>query len=146
MTRDPLRVKGEDCGMLAVIADAWRRPLPGQAGWSESFNEVCTQVAAVFFNGRGSFEASWLRCENIGPAVLRVVDALVLAAEMEAPVVIEAAGGDEGAVPDPGRDLPGVPQRTLRPGSSSSLLVRYVPAHHRDLLPPAGRRQGGNHK
>jgi len=39
---------------------------------------------------------SWLRCEGIGLAVFRVVDAFVLAAEVEAPVVLEVAGGDEG--------------------------------------------------
>ena len=47
--------------------------------------------------GCGSFEVSWLRCEDIGVAVFRVVDAFVLAAEVEAPVVVEVAGGDEGA-------------------------------------------------
>src|SRR5438270_7144836 len=46
--------------------------------------------------GCGSFEVSWLRCEDIGLAVFRVVDEFVLAAEMEAPVVLEVAGSDEG--------------------------------------------------
>ncbi len=46
---------------------------------------------------RLSFKVSWLRCEYVGLAVFRVVDAFVLAAEVEAPVVLEVAGGDEGA-------------------------------------------------
>ena len=37
-----------------------------------------------------------LRCEDICLAVFGVVDAFVLAAEMETPVVLEVAGGDEG--------------------------------------------------
>src|SRR5271166_6258453 len=48
-------------------------------------------------DGCGSFEVSWLRCEDMAVAVSGVVDAFVLAAEVEAPVVLEVAGGDEGA-------------------------------------------------
>src|SRR5260370_33284320 len=47
--------------------------------------------------GCGSFEVSWLRCEDMAVTVFGVVDAFVLAAEVEAPVVLEVAGGDEGA-------------------------------------------------
>src|SRR5205823_8514437 len=47
--------------------------------------------------GCGSFEVSWLRCEDEAVAVSGVVDAFVLAAEVEAPVVLEVAAGDDGA-------------------------------------------------
>ena len=40
---------------------------------------------------------SLLRCEDVAVAVSGVVDAFVLAAEVEAPVILEVAGGDEGA-------------------------------------------------
>ena len=52
---------------------------------------------STFRKGCGSFEVSWLRCEDMAVAVFRVVDAFVLAAEVEAPVVLEVAAGDEGA-------------------------------------------------
>src|SRR5881394_4556437 len=48
-------------------------------------------------NGCGSFEVSWLRCEDESVAVAGVVDAFVLAAEVEAPVGVEVAAGDQGA-------------------------------------------------
>ncbi len=48
-------------------------------------------------DGCGSFEVSWLRCEDEVVAVSGVVDAFVFAAEVEAPVVVEVAVGDEGA-------------------------------------------------
>ena len=53
----------------------------------------------LFFivDGCGSFEVSWLRCKDESVAVFRVVDAFVLAAEVEAPVVLEVAAGDDGA-------------------------------------------------
>ena len=47
--------------------------------------------------GCGSSEVSWLRCEDEAIAVSGVVDAFVLAAEVEAPVVLEVATGDDGA-------------------------------------------------
>src|SRR5712691_9123878 len=47
--------------------------------------------------GCGSFEVSWLRCEDESVAVSGVVDAFVLAAEMEAPVGVEVAAGEQGA-------------------------------------------------
>src|SRR5271165_4347505 len=59
------------------------------------FVVVLLVIAIVF--GCGSFEVSWLRCEDMAVAVSGVVDAFVLAAEVEAPVVLEVAGGDEGA-------------------------------------------------
>ena len=40
---------------------------------------------------------SWLRCKGVAVAVFRVVDAFVLAADVEAPVCVEVAGGCEGA-------------------------------------------------
>ena len=48
-------------------------------------------------DGCGSFEVSWLRCEDEAVAVSGVVDAFVLAAQVEAPVGVEVAAGDEGA-------------------------------------------------
>ena len=47
--------------------------------------------------GCGSSEVSWLRCEDESVAVSGAVDAFVLAAEVEAPVVLEVAAGDQGA-------------------------------------------------
>ena len=47
--------------------------------------------------GCGSFEVSWLRCEDEVFAVDGSVDALVLLAEVEAPVGVEVAAGDDGA-------------------------------------------------
>jgi len=41
--------------------------------------------------GCGSFEVSWLCCEDLAVLVFRVVDAFVLAAEVEGPVVVEVA-------------------------------------------------------
>ena len=52
---------------------------------------------SINFDGCGSFEVSRLRCEDMAVAVSGMVDAFVLAAEVEAPVVLEVAGGDEGA-------------------------------------------------
>src|SRR6266508_68580 len=59
---------------------------------------------AVMVNGDGcgSFEVSWLRCELGGFAVFVVVDTLVFAAEVVAPVGAEVAAGDEGAEPEDG--------------------------------------------
>ena len=48
-------------------------------------------------DGCGSSEVSWLRCEDESVAVSGAVDAFVLAAEVEAPVVLEVAAGDQGA-------------------------------------------------
>ena len=50
-----------------------------------------------FGEGCGSSEVSWLRCEDLAVLVFRVVDAFVLAAEVEAPVGVEVAGGNERA-------------------------------------------------
>src|SRR6266851_1750206 len=47
-------------------------------------------------DGCGSFEVSWLRCEDVGFAVFRVVDAFVFSAEVVAPVGVEVAAGGEG--------------------------------------------------
>jgi hypothetical protein len=52
--------------------------------------------------GCGSFEVSWLRCEDAGVAVSGVVDAFVFAAEVVAPVGVEVAAGNEGADPEDG--------------------------------------------
>ena len=48
-------------------------------------------------DGCGSFEVSWLRCQDEAVAVSGVVDAFVLAAQVEAPVGVEVAAGDQGA-------------------------------------------------
>src|SRR6266851_9013341 len=50
----------------------------------------------AFADGCGSFEVSWLRCEDVGFAVFRVVDAFVFSAEVVAPVGVEVAAGGEG--------------------------------------------------
>src|ERR1039458_561324 len=51
--------------------------------------------------GCGSFEVSWLRCEDEVFAVYDSVDALMLLAQVEAPVVLEvAAGGDSAELQD----------------------------------------------
>jgi hypothetical protein len=47
-------------------------------------------------DGCGSFEVSWLRCEGVGFAVFRVVDAFVFSAEVVTPVGVEVAAGGEG--------------------------------------------------
>src|SRR5437763_10541379 len=47
--------------------------------------------------GCGSFEVIWLSCEDESIAVFRMVDAFVLSAEVEGPVVLEVAAGDDGA-------------------------------------------------
>src|SRR6266704_3243000 len=52
--------------------------------------------AATFAFGCGSCEVSWLRCEDVGFAAFRVVDALVFSAEVVAPVGVEVAAGGEG--------------------------------------------------
>src|SRR6266571_8442122 len=54
-------------------------------------------VFGIYSVGCGSCEVSWLRCEDEAFAVKRAVDAFVLAAEVEAPVGVEVAGGDDGA-------------------------------------------------
>src|SRR5208282_2433534 len=64
---------------------------------NESYAEYLSVSVRTVANGCGSFEVSWLRCEDMAVAVSGVVDAFVLAAEVEAPVVLEVAGGDEGA-------------------------------------------------
>src|SRR6266702_7712933 len=55
------------------------------------------QAVSAVGNGCGSSEVSWLRCEDESVAVSGVVDAFVLAAEVEAPVGVEVAAGDQGA-------------------------------------------------
>ena len=62
------------------------------------------QILHVGANGEGcgSIEVSWLRCEDVAVAVFRVVNAFVLAAQVEAPVGFEVSAGDEGAEPEDG--------------------------------------------
>src|SRR5437867_2120891 len=62
-----------------------------------TFSNIASLVVSVISAGCGSFEVSWLRCEDEAVAVSGVVDAFVLAAEVEAPVVLEVAAGDDGA-------------------------------------------------
>src|SRR5260370_28749791 len=64
---------------------------------SASAGQLAIVTARTISSGCGSFEVSWLRCEDEVFAVYGSVDALVLLAEVEAPVVVEVAGGDEGA-------------------------------------------------
>ena len=54
-------------------------------------------LSSAVSNGCGSFEVSWLRCQDEAVAVSGVVDAFVLAAQVEAPVGVEVAAGDQGA-------------------------------------------------
>ena len=58
-----------------------------------AFDEALPTISV----GCGSFEVSWLRCKDEAVAVFRMVDAFVFSAEVVAPVVLEVAGGDEGA-------------------------------------------------
>src|SRR5260370_4657474 len=53
-------------------------------------------------DGCGSSGVSWLCCEGEVFAVDDSVDAFLLLAQVEAPVVVEVAGGDEGAEPEDG--------------------------------------------
>ena len=48
--------------------------------------------------GCGSFEVSWLRCEDESVAVSGVVDAFVLAAEVEAPLCSHTDYADQSAL------------------------------------------------
>ena len=59
-----------------------------------NYSVACGSTVA---EGCGSFEVSWLCCEDVVVAVFGVVDALVLAAEVVAPVVVGVAAGGEGA-------------------------------------------------
>src|SRR5512142_2016569 len=59
--------------------------------------EVSKQTITAITDGCGSAEVSWLRCEDEAFPVFRLVDAFVLAAEMEAPVLLELTVGDQGA-------------------------------------------------
>src|SRR5450759_3449422 len=60
------------------------------------FEAISTCVAS-FGIGCSSSEVSWLCCEDESVAVFRVVDAFVFPAEVEAPVGVEVAVGDQGA-------------------------------------------------
>ena len=73
--------------------DAIDRAIQGTSDLQQMMGDVLDAVL-VIFKGCGSFEVSWLRCEDMAVAVSGVVDAFVLAAEVEAPVVLEVAGGD----------------------------------------------------
>src|ERR1035441_8606554 len=74
--------------------------------WNEAVTSLQSagdaMLYAIIFHGCGSFEVSWLRCENVGFAVFGVVDTLVFAAEVVVPVGVEVAAGDEGAEPEDG--------------------------------------------
>jgi hypothetical protein len=76
-------------------------------------------------NGCGSFEVSWLCCEDEVFAVDGSVDALMLLAEVEAPVVLEVAIGDQGAELEDGLGAFKAPSR-----------ARYVHSVFHDV--PAG--------
>src|SRR6266851_1687192 len=54
-------------------------------------------ILASYYVGCGSCEVSWLRCEDEVFAVYGSVDALMLLAQVEAPVVLEVAGCGDGA-------------------------------------------------
>ena len=59
-----------------------------------TFSDVYLYAVKI---GCGSSGVSWLRCEDLTVVVFRVVDAFVLAAEVEAPAGFEVAVGDDGA-------------------------------------------------
>src|SRR5271157_4141347 len=79
---------------LEFLAEGWLRVKANAGSKTPGIDKA---TVADIENGCGSFEVSWLRCEDMAVAVSGVVDAFVLAAEVEAPVVLEVAGGDEGA-------------------------------------------------
>jgi hypothetical protein len=56
-----------------------------------TMDELRQDDAHGIFDGCGSCEVSWLRCDDEALAVSGVVDAFVLAAEVEAPVGVEVA-------------------------------------------------------
>ena len=74
---------------IRYIIDAVRKvpPIP----------HTSTSGTVALSDGCGSCEVSWSRCEDVGFAVFRVVDAFVLAAEVVPPVGVEVAAGGEGA-------------------------------------------------
>src|SRR5271167_3680078 len=82
--------------IVATFTESFRFSLNAQSYYRTSTNLRLLRCVAISV-GCGSFEVSWLRCEDMAVAVSGVVDAFVLAAEVEAPVVLEVAGGDEGA-------------------------------------------------
>ena len=91
-----------DVGYAPEVTDTGFHPLDGArylagAGVPERVVNLVARHSYAILEGCGSFEVSWLRCEDMAVAVSGVVDAFVLAAEVEAPVVLEVAGGDEGA-------------------------------------------------
>jgi hypothetical protein len=53
--------------------------------------DVIVPVGVQVAVGCGSFEVSWLRCEDESVAVSGMVDAFMLAAEVEAPVGVDVA-------------------------------------------------------
>ena|SRR5271166_4519482 len=82
--------------LVATFTKSFRFSLNARSYDRTSTNLRLLRCVAISV-GCGSFEVSWLRCEDMAVAVFGVVDAFVLAAEVEAPVVLEVAGGDEGA-------------------------------------------------
>ena len=64
---------------------------PSVFSWEEGEPDEWPPHTDKIDNGCGSFEVSWLRCEDEVFAVYGSVDALVLVAEVEAPVVVEVA-------------------------------------------------------
>jgi hypothetical protein len=73
--------------MALAIAGGIPMAIPGPASAQQPVNT----------DGCSSSEVSWLCCEDEPVAVFCVVDAFVFPAEVEAPVGVEVAVGDQGA-------------------------------------------------
>jgi hypothetical protein len=85
----PWRPQTTQQGAAGPIPDLVNRDFAAEAPGEKMVGDITY--------GCGSFEVSWLRCEDESVAVSGVVDAFVLAAEVEAPVGVEVAAGDQGA-------------------------------------------------
>ena len=86
----------------AALAAARGRPLRAGSPVREALVELMTAAGLVRrvganLNGCGSFEVSWLRCEDEAVAVAGVVDAFVFPAQVVAPVGVEVPGSSESA-------------------------------------------------
>src|SRR5260370_24525930 len=79
------------------VLSARKSPHLGDPATSLALTLTKPGSPVTFSDGCGSSEVSWLRCEDLAVLVFRVVDAFVLAAEVEAPVSVEVADGNERA-------------------------------------------------
>jgi Bacterial PH domain len=85
----PGRLAGYGLLTLTPVSEGHAMPVINYIPYPD---QLYLEVRGLYFSeGCGSFEVSWLRCEDVGLAVFGVVDAFVLAAEVVAPVVLEVA-------------------------------------------------------